>query len=127
MEGPLHAAVLQLMRRAGAGGLRWLGGDAVLGLFRQVVAALARPDRMGPAARPLVTGLPPHTLHPANPGIDFRAAYRWGLDGPFREWAGCGVGDGVVHAVNAHVRPWGAWAGRVGRWMIGREPYFVPF
>lgn len=96
---------------------------------RLAAAASSRPGGAGlsTVAAPLSTGLPPHTLHPANPGIDFRAAYRWGLDGPFRSWAGCGWGDALVHALNAHVRPWGAWAGRVGRWAVGREPYFVPF
>ena len=90
-------------------------------------AVPAPPPPPPPRHAPLSVGLPPHTLHPANPGIDFRAAYRWGLDGPFRAWADCTAGDGVVHFINAHVRPVGAWAGRVGAWVVGRERYFVPF
>jgi alpha 1,2-mannosyltransferase len=124
---PSYAAALSASVVGGKGGGGGGGGgsgadsDGSGGAQPPPDASTAHPHPL-----PLSVGLPPHSLHPANPGIDFRAAYRLGLGGPFEAWAGLTFYDRALHAINGRVRPRLAWVRRVGRWVRGRE-YFVPF
>ena len=76
----------------------------------------------------LPRGLPPSSFHPLNPGVDFAAAFRWGLRGTFEEFTPLGAFDWLLHFVNGGVRPAGR---RVRRGLAflarGGGGYFRPF
>ena len=86
-----------------------------------------RPPRVS-AADLLPRGLPPGSFHPLNPGVDFAAAFRWGLRGTFEEFTPLGPLDWLLHLVNGGVRPAGR---RVRRGLAflarGGRGYFRPF
>ena len=80
------------------------------------------------AADLLPRGLPPNSFHPLNPGVDFAAAYRWGLRGTFEEFTPLGKFDQLLHFVNGWLRPRGRWLRRCAAFVArGGRAYFRPF
>jgi hypothetical protein len=80
------------------------------------------------AADLLPRGLPPNSFHPLNPGVDFAAAFRWGLRGTFEEFTPLTSFDWFLHFVNGGVRPAGRWLRRAAAVVArGGGGYFRPF
>ena len=94
-----------------------------------LLEARGRPPRPCVAAADLLPrGLPPDSFHPLNPGVDFAAAFRWGLRGTFEEFAPPTSFDRLLHFVNGGVRPAGRWLGRAAAFVArGGRGYFRPF
>ena len=86
-----------------------------------------KPKRVS-AADLLPRGLPPQSFHPLNPGVDFAAAFRWGLRGTFEEFTPLGAFDWLLHFVNGGVRPAGRRVRRALAFVArGGGGYFRPF
>lgn len=80
------------------------------------------------AADLLPRGLAPNSFHPLNPGVDFAAAFRWGLRGTFEGFTPLSNFDWLLHWVNGSVRPSWRWARRgVAFAARGGGGYFRPF
>ncbi len=75
--------------------------------------------------RTLPLGLQKGSLHPVNVGINFFQAFRWGLTGPFLAFTPVSSRDHFLHFINATLRPFLAYVGRVITFMrIGTPQYF---
>jgi len=121
-----------LLARAGLPDVEAEVHDALVALrcapfLPDYAAVLASESRMGAAAT-LPLGVPAGQLAAANPGMNFRSPYRWGLAGTYTEWAYVGAWDRVAHAAQrgAGVVAAGRWVGRVAAWATGRS-FFAPF
>ena len=76
----------------------------------------------------LPRGLPAQSFHPINPGVDFAAAFRWGLRGTFEEFTPLTAFDWLLHFVNGGVRPAGRRLRRAVAFVArGGGGYFRPF